>query len=74
MALFTLDVKKLLYELNFSSNTKFLNVFLNTVDLQSLCCWCSCIQNFQVWETIAVLISSVPTTCFCLRENITIAV
>jgi len=31
MAIFTLDVKKLLYELNFRSN-KFLNVFLNTVD------------------------------------------
>jgi len=31
MAIFTLDVKKFLYELNFSNN-KFLNFYFNIVD------------------------------------------
>jgi len=32
MAFFTHGVKKLLYELDFSYNNKFCNVFLNIVD------------------------------------------
>jgi len=32
MAIFTHGVEKLLYELNFSNNNKFCNVFLNIVD------------------------------------------
>jgi len=32
MAIFTHGVEKLLYELKFSNNNKFCNVFLNSVD------------------------------------------
>jgi len=32
MAIFTHGVEKRLYELNFSNNNKFCNVFLNSVD------------------------------------------
>ena len=61
MAIFTHGVEKPFYELNFSNKNKFCNVFLNTVDERSLRCYCY-IQNFQVWETITVLISIFPTT------------
>jgi len=43
-------------ELQFSNYTKFLNVFVTGADKQSLHCYCY-IQNYQVWETSAVLIS-----------------
>ena len=73
MAIFTHGVEKLLYELNFSNNNKFCNVFLSIVDLRSLRCYCY-IQNFQIWEQITLLISIFPTMCAFLRKNMTITV
>ena len=65
MAIFTHGVTNLFYELNFSNNNKFCNFFFNIDDQQSLRCYCN-IQNFQVWETFAVLISLFSTTwVFC---------
>ena len=51
MAIFTHGGEKLFYELNFSNNNKFCNVFLKSIDWRSLRCYFY-IQNFQVWETL----------------------
>ena len=68
MAIFTHGVGQLFYELNFTNNNKFCNVFLNILDERSLLYYCY-IQNFQVWETITVLISIFSTTCAFFAER-----
>ena len=51
----------------------FWNLVVTIVDQRNIHCNCY-IKNFQVWETIAVIISIFQTTCVFLQENMAIAV